>query len=179
MILKTEGLDLKLFNFFDINLNNESIFNNNKIKKTIKNSLKNTTFDKLKINLQINTLDLKSGKELIFTNKGLKDKNKILIYPRKITLYDAIFSSISIPGIFPPYKLKDYLLVDIGPFSPFQIKDINNYKYIIIVDTSMRNLNFIEEKISISNVIKQYIASSQKTFFNEKIKKITTKKKQY
>jgi len=58
-----------------------------------------TQFEDLKIPLAINSVDLCTGQEIIFTSGSL------------IT---AMMSSIAVPGIFQPYEVGDYQLVDGG-----------------------------------------------------------------
>ena len=96
------------------------------VKKSVelKKIIDEKYFSDTKIPLTIIATDLKTGKEI-----------KI----KKGKLIDAVLASISIPGIFPPYKIDDKLLVDggISNPTPIDVADEMGADIIIAVDFTL------------------------------------------
>ncbi|MCF7871195.1 MAG: patatin-like phospholipase family protein [Candidatus Omnitrophica bacterium] len=88
----------KLF-LWNLRAINGSITDGIKIKEIINKLINSKKFSDTKIKFACTAIDINWGKEMLFT-KGF--------------LSDAIFASISIPGVFPPVKQGDKLLVDGG-----------------------------------------------------------------
>lgn len=64
------------------------------------------TFDDLKLPCALTSVDLKSGREVILSEGRVKD---------------AVLATIALPGIFPPYILNDWELVDGGVLNPVPV----------------------------------------------------------
>lgn len=175
----SKKLDLHLFRLADLNLNGQSLFKSKWIKILFQKYFDNWTFKDTKMDLFINTLDLKSGKEFIFSKTGLKSKDNLKIISKNFKVKDAVIASTSIPGVFPTKKINKFTFVDVGPLSPMgiDILDISKFDKIIIIDTSMRKLDFISKKETVTNIVKQYVSSLQKFYFNKKIDDLSKNKK--
>jgi len=87
----------------------------NKLEKFINNYTKNKNINDAKIPIIIPTVDLNSGKTVVFTNikNKLPNLNKV-IWENDIKLSKAIRASSSVPGIFEPIFIRKYCLVDGG-----------------------------------------------------------------
>ena len=88
------------------------IMKGNKLEKFINGYTKNKNLSDIKTPIIIPTVDLNSGKTVVFTNmKGLPNLNKV-IWENNIKLSTAIRASSSVPGIFEPIFIRKYCLVD-------------------------------------------------------------------
>ncbi len=76
------------------------------VRKWLTGILDEKTFDDLRIPAAVTAVDAKSGREVILTEGRLKD---------------AILGSIALPGIFPPYPLSDWELMDGGVLNPVPV----------------------------------------------------------
>ena len=76
------------------------------VRKWLIEVLGDKTFDDLKIPCAVTSVDVRSGREVILTEGRLKD---------------AILATIAIPGIFPPYPLNSWQLVDGGVLNPVPV----------------------------------------------------------
>jgi NTE family protein len=76
------------------------------VRKWLTGILGEKTFDDLRIPAAVTAVDAKSGREIILTEGRLKD---------------AILGSIALPGIFPPYPLGDWELMDGGVLNPVPV----------------------------------------------------------
>ena len=87
----------------------------NKLEKFINNYTKNKNINDVKMPIIIPTVDLNSGKTVVFTNakNKLPNLNKV-IWESNISLSKAIRASSSVPGIFEPIFIRKYCLVDGG-----------------------------------------------------------------
>jgi NTE family protein len=115
-----------------------SLISPKKIKIYLAKLIGNKLFSDTKIPLSIIAADLISGKEIVFT------KGKII---------DAVMASISIPGIFPPIKMKDKLLVDGGLLNPTPSNVVKKMgaDVVIGVDLTMNRIKL--EKTNIFNIL--------------------------
>jgi NTE family protein len=68
--------------------------------------LGDTTFDELKLPFAVTAVDLNCGCEVVLSDGLVKD---------------AILATIALPGIFPPFKLNDWELVDGGVLNPVPV----------------------------------------------------------
>lgn len=103
---------------------NGSITDGIKIKQIINKLIDGKKFSETQIKFACTAIDINWGKEVLFT-KGF--------------LSDAIFASISIPGVFPPVKQDDKLLVDGGIINmvPVEVAENLGADITIAVDTSL------------------------------------------
>ena len=67
----------------------------------------------IKIPIAIPTVDLKTGKEIVFTNRKL-NKNEEHNYIDDIEIGKAVRASCSYPGVFSPFNYNEYRFVDGG-----------------------------------------------------------------
>ena len=111
----------------------------NKLEKFINNYTKNKNINDVKIPIIIPTVDLNSGKTVVFTNvkNKLPSLNKV-IWESDIKLSKAIRASSSVPGIFEPIFIRKYCLVDGGltDVLPVDLLIESGEKNVIAVDIS-------------------------------------------
>lgn len=134
----------------------EEIYNEFAIKKNIKKM-----YD-IKMPIVIPTIDIKDGKEYIFTNKIPYNQNKKK-YITDINIGTAVRASSSFPAIFCPCEYKEHIFLDGGTIDNIPIKEVKiqgadkiitvNYESIKInkssdiMDIALRTLDIIEKKI--------------------------------
>lgn len=100
-----------------------SLIKGEKIKNFLKeNAFHDASFEDTKIELIICVTD-PVKKKPVYLNKG-----KIL---------DAVMASISIPGIFPPYIIKDNLFIDGGTLDPVPVKPLLEMDFEKIVGVNL------------------------------------------
>ncbi len=77
------------------------------IAEWVNDHLGGLTFADLKIPLAVVAVDLNSNREVIL---------------REGSVAEAVLGSMAVPGIFPPRKLQDYLLIDGGVLDPVPVR---------------------------------------------------------
>ncbi len=76
------------------------------VRKWLTEILDEKTFDDLRIPSAVTAVDVKSGREIILSEGRIKD---------------AILGAIALPGIFPPYPMNDWELMDGGVLNPVPV----------------------------------------------------------
>ena len=76
------------------------------VRRWLNEILGDKTFDDLKIPCAVTAVDIKSGQEVILSRGRLRD---------------AILATIALPGIFPPFRLNEWELVDGGVLDPVPV----------------------------------------------------------
>ncbi len=138
----------------DLNNPKKSAIKGKKIKKFLEeNFFGNATFNDLKIPLIINTTQINNFQSIFFTEGKL---------------VDAIMASISIPGIFPPYKIGDYYYIDggISKHLPYEVlfRKYNVDKVVAVdVIAGMSEFDDGDIKFSIFNILFHSFYSLLKT----------------
>jgi len=138
----------------DLNIPKTSLIKGNKIKKFLEELIGNKSFSDTKIPLKIIATDLESGKEIIISSGKL---------------VDAIMASISIPGIFPPIRLREGLLVDGGIINatPTNVVKKMGSDIMIGVDLTMQSKIELKEPNIYQILMRSYeILRTQSTKFN-------------
>jgi NTE family protein len=95
------------------------------VAKAMGDLLGDITFSELKIPCALTAVDLDSGQEMILS------KGRVL---------DAVLATIAIPGIFPPKRWGDRLLVDGGVLDPVPVsvvREISPVKYLPVVAVTL------------------------------------------
>lgn len=147
----------------------------NKLEKFIQNYTKNKKISDVNIPIVIPTVDLNSGKTVVFNNSknNLPFLNNI-IWENDIKLSTAIRASSSVPGIFDPIFMKKYCLVDGGltDVLPVDLLIASGEKNVIAVDISEEyekpnNTNLLETIMHSFYVIRDRLQESKKT--NQKL----------
>lgn len=125
----------------DLNWPKNSLIKGKKIYAFIKELVQDKKFSDTNIPFKIISTDLKSGKEIILEDGKLAD---------------AIMASISVPGIFPPVKIKEKYLLDGGLVNPTPIDTVKEMgsDLIIGVDFFINNQE-IFNKPTLFNVLMQ------------------------
>jgi NTE family protein len=134
---------LKLLKLLHASNLKKSVLSTEHIREFLEKIIGNRKFSEAKIPLKIIATDLKTGEEVIL------EKGNVI---------DAIIASISIPGIFPPVKLGNRLLVDGGVVNPTPINVLKNrgVERIIAVDLRLENLLEFKNPNLIQTLIKSY-----------------------
>jgi len=113
----------------DPNKPNLSLIKGEKIKKFFKEHYyEDSTFKDTQIPLVVCATDPMRRKSVYM------DKGKII---------DAVMASISIPGIFPPYKIKDQFYIDGGVLDPVPVRPLKERKIKKIVGVNL--MGYIEK----------------------------------
>ncbi len=143
-----------LIKLIDLAFPKVSLISGKKIKKFIEELIQNKSFLDTKIPLKIITTDLESGEEFVI------DKGKLI---------NPIMASISIPGIFPPVKLQNRLLVDGGVINPTPLNVVKRMgsNILIGVDLTMKNKVNLGNSNIFKTLMRTYeILRTQSTKFN-------------
>ncbi|MBD3413021.1 MAG: patatin family protein [Candidatus Aminicenantes bacterium] len=113
----------------DPNKPNLSLIKGEKIKKFLKDKFYgDATFDDTQIPLVVCATDPIHRKS-VYIDKG--------------SVSEAVMASISIPGIFPPYKIKDRLYIDGGVLDPVPIQPLLDMKIKKIVGVNL--MGYVEK----------------------------------
>jgi len=144
----------RLIKLVDVSIPKISLISGNNIRNFIEELIGDKSFSDTKIPLKIIATDLESGKEIII-NKG--------------KLIDAIMASISIPGIFPPIRLPEGLLVDGGVINPTPTNIVKKMgsDIVIGVDLTMQSKAELTNPKMFQTLMRSYeILRTQSTKFN-------------
>ena len=144
----------RLIKLVDISIPKKSLLSGNKIKNFLEELIGDKSFSDTKIPFKIVATDLESGEEFII------EKGKLV---------DAIMASISIPGIFPPVKINEKILVDGGVINPTptNIAKEMGANVVIGVDLTMQNKIELKEPNIFQTLMRSYeILRTQSTKFN-------------
>jgi len=142
----------------------------NKLEKFINSYTKNKNTTDIKMPIIIPTVDLNSGKTVVFTNikKNLPKLNKV-IWEKDIKLSKAIRASSSVPGIFEPIFIRKYCLVDGGltDVLPVDLLIEAGEKNVIAVDISEEyekpdNTNLLETMMHSFYIMRDRMQESKK-----------------
>jgi NTE family protein len=141
----------------DPNKPNRSLIKGEKIKKSLIDQFYGkATFKDTSIPLVVCTTD-PIKRESVYFNKG------------KIS--DAVMASISIPGIFPPYKIGDHLYMDGGVLDPVPVKPLMDMDIKKIVGVNLmgyidknpdKEMDLITILLNISYMMMEQIAQREK-----------------
>ena len=143
-----------LTKLIDLNIPKVSLIKGDKVRSFLKNLIGNRTFLDTKIPLAIVTTDLKTGKEVVI---------------KEGKLINAIMASISIPGVFPPIKSQEGLLVDGGLINPTPVNIAREMgsDVVIGVDLTMKSKTELKNPNIFQILMRSYeILRTQSTKFN-------------
>jgi len=143
-----------LVKLLDLNIPKVSLIKGNKIRSFLEKLIGDKYFSDTKIPFKIVTTDLESGKEIVINNGKL---------------VDAIMASISIPGIFPPIRLQEGLLVDGGLINatPTNVVKEMGSDVVIGVDLTMQSKVELKEPNIYQTLMRSYeILRTQSTKYN-------------
>ncbi len=175
MIELSHESGLKLASLRDVKLKGAGILKPTRLRTELKKHIGDKTFADVKPRLVINSVDILTGKEFVFTKKGLLAADRSEEYlDKNIALIDAIVASCSIPGVFVPSQMFGKLLVDGGLANPIGLDliDRRRYDFVIGVDVCMANFNFVTSKRpSMLQVVQQSISIAQRQFHFERVEK--------
>ena len=138
----------------DLTIPKTSLIKGNKIRNFLEKLVGDKSFSDTKIPLKIIATDLESGEEIVI------DKGRLV---------DAIMASISIPGIFPPIRLQEGLLVDGGLINatPTNVVKEMGSDIVIGVDLTMKSKVELENPNIFQTLMRSYeILRTQSTKFN-------------
>ncbi len=126
--------------FLDLGKWGQTILKGDKVKRFLEGSFGDKKIEDTKIPLAIVVCDLVTGKEVIL-KEGL--------------IRDAIYASISVPGIFPPLKIGKQIMIDGGVINPtpFYVVKKMGADVVIGVDLIGKNRKNIEEVPNLINTL--------------------------
>lgn len=90
----------------------QSLYRGKALHDFIRRTLPEDRFDRLPLPLFVTSVDLNSGREVIWGMPGYRD----------IPLHDCVVASCSLPGIYPPKKISSYYFVDGGVVDTLPVK---------------------------------------------------------
>jgi NTE family protein len=101
----------------------ESLMELSLMDDLISTMIGNATFDDLVVPIGIVSLDVRSGKSIVFTRGSLRT---------------AVLTSVALPGIFPLIPVRNWLLTDGGPTAkvPVRIARMMGARTVLAVDVS-------------------------------------------
>ncbi len=125
----------------DISFSKGSFLSGIKAKKYVEQFVGRVTFTSTNIPLYISTTDLGSGEEVVIKSGSIAD---------------AVMASMSVPGIFPPVRVGERLLVDGGVINPTPINIAKKLKAkkIIAVDFMVQR-GFKMDKPNVISILLQ------------------------
>jgi len=142
----------------DPNKPNISLIKGEKIKNFLKHQYYgDATFEETQIPLVVCATD------------PIKRKS---VYIEKGKIIDAVMASISIPGIFPPYKIKEQLYIDGGVLNPVPVKPLKDMKIKKIVGVNLmgyinqnpdKEMDLITTLLNTSYIMMEQIAQREES----------------
>ncbi len=111
-----------LIKLADVNIPKKSLITGKKIRNFLENIIADKTFSDTIIPIKIIATDLEKGEQMVLSRGSL---------------LDAVMASSSIPGIFPPVKLDEKLLVDGGVINATPINVARSFKPDIIIGVDL------------------------------------------
>ena len=141
-------IDLKkMWDLFDFtNPISGGLIKGDAVEKFLSDILPVRKFEELRIPFKCIATDIQSGEPVIYDSGDL---------------IPAIRASISIPGLFIPYKFNDRLLVDGGIVNPVPIDLLSSseFKIAVIVDEYQTLKNLSEHKITLDKLLKKHLSN--------------------
>lgn len=122
--IEKKAEELKMYKYLDPTIPKKGLIKGEKILKLFQEIYEDKKFNETKIPLYINAVDINTGKEIIFSEGEIAT---------------AVRASISIPGIFNPINVNDYILVDGGLTNNIPINLIKD-KCDIIITSNVSNI---------------------------------------
>lgn len=125
------GLDWKeVVSFFDVRFPTKGFLDGGRINQLISKQMENQLIEKTEIPFAVVSTNLNTGKELVLK------KGKIV---------DAVRASISIPGVFTPFRKRKELLVDGGLVNPVPVNIVKEMGADIVIAVDL-NHDLFEKK---------------------------------
>lgn len=131
-----------------------------KLEDLFKQYISARDFKDFVIPFSFNAVDVNNAKEVIF-NKG--------------SIFPEIFSSMSIPGIFPPLKHEGKYLIDGGVLNNIPVNCVEKYCNKIIVSDLSTTID-IDEKSNNIDVFRAFMSIAQKTNSLDDIERVKNMK---
>jgi NTE family protein len=141
---------LKPRHWMDFMISKMGIVSGEKVLEIIHLLTKGKNFSELSIPLAIVATDIKQGKEVIFTEGNVAT---------------AVRASISVPGIFVPFCLKDMLLVDGAVLNPTPIDVVRKMGADIVIAVDLAHAEMVCNITNIFDVIIQSIDIMERELF--------------
>jgi len=129
--------------FFDPVIPVVSFYRGKKMIKMLRETFGEVKIEDLRIPFVTSAVDLYSGKEVVF-DKGL--------------VWEALVAAMSLPAVFPPYRLGKYLLVDGGVLNnvPDNLIRLKGADVIISANASPLEDSGVTDIVSISEILKSF-----------------------
>lgn len=147
----------KMLNFIDFGLKPGGIIKGEKFLKVLREEIKVNAFEKLKIPLRI-----------VATNYW--DHNEVIL--EKGDLHKAVIASFSLPGLFPPVKIDEKLLIDGGMSNPLPYDIIEDKcDFTIAIDVSAKKDKFENGTPASYEILFSTFQIMQNSIVTEKLKR--------
>jgi NTE family protein len=109
--LEEMALATKRRHIASMSLTRKALLSTRKVRKILNRDIGNRTFQELEIPLSVVATDILTGKEVILNTGSVKE---------------AVLASISFPGVFPPIRMSDKLLIDGGSVNQVPVSVARN-----------------------------------------------------
>lgn len=146
----------------DFKVRKNALISGKNIEEILKLFLRDKRFSDLKYPFYVVATDLLKGEQVVFSEGSL---------------YDAVRSSISIPGVLPPYKIGDTVLVDgaVVDKVPGKVLKENGCEFVVGVDVSGKSSlkepkNILEMIMTIIDIMGEEILRLKQRCFDYLIK---------
>jgi len=155
----------------DVKIKGLGLFKAKQLHKAFSHFFASRTFASAKCDLFINAVDLYSGKECVFSKKGVYERHTNIVLKKRACFVDAVSSSIAIPLLFEPVKIGDALLVDGGLLNALPLNYIDPAKYdVVFVVQTMGSLDYLDnEKPKRNQVLVQSFSIIENEYMLPKI----------
>ena len=141
--MKGVVFELKALDILDVSgnvLKNQALFKSKKMRAKLGDYLGETKFEELKIPFSCVAVDLITGEQVVFD--------------KEYAVADCVQASSSIPGVFKPVKLGEYMLVDGGLRTRLPIDEVRamGAEVVVAVDV-LGELRRVEKPFSLFSVM--------------------------
>jgi NTE family protein len=153
-----------LSSLLDLSIRSPGLLRGKKFKKELFEIFDKKNMSEVKIDIFLNSADIISKNEYIFTNNGIVEKNSGKLFYSDVLISDAVYSSCAIPLVFEPNRIGNFVFVDGGLLNHLAYDLIvpSDFDLVILIDTTMANTDFIgDSEVSKFNVIPQCISTMQ------------------
>lgn len=157
----------RLIRILDVDLFGNGLIKGDSFQKELEKHIGGTVFSKARIDVSMNTVDMLSGKEFVFSKKGLFSTDGTVSFPGDYRISTAIRASCSVPLVFSPVRVNGLVLLDGGLANPLPLHllKISDYDLVIAVDVCMANFDFITpDKVTRSGLVEQSVSIIQRRF---------------
>jgi NTE family protein len=157
----------RLSNILDFNIFGNGLIKGDKFQRELEKHIRHMVISEVKPDIFINAVDMLSGKEFVFSKKGLNSTDGSVSFPGDYRLSTAIRASCSVPVVFAPVCVNGLVLLDGGLNCPLPLHflKLSDYDLVLAVDVCMANFDFITpNNVTKSGIIEQSVSIIQRKY---------------